>query len=109
MHWRFLRGFEFSHVAAAGRAAVMFYTGWNSPMHLSTTHIGIGPGISGLGGPGFSGSSGTGCPSSVRPNGIGAPACRSIPMITPVGNGASAPMGMYGGSCFGSSAGGAVR
>jgi hypothetical protein len=86
-----------------------FYSGWNSPLHLSTTHAGIGPGISGLGGPGFSGSSGIGCPSSITPNGIGAPACRAVPMITPVGNGANAPMGMYGGSCFGSSAGGAVR
>jgi hypothetical protein len=86
-----------------------FYSGWNSPMHLYTTHIGIGPGISGLGGPGFSGSSGIGTPASIRPNGIGAAGGRSIPMITPVGNGANAPMGMYGGSSFGSSAGGAVR
>jgi hypothetical protein len=55
------------------------------------------------------GSNPLGGPAHVTPNGIGAPGTRPLNFITPVGNGANAPLGLYGGTSFGSSSGGAVR
>lgn len=66
-------------------------------------------GISSFGGPRLGGTSYMGMPLSIRPNGVGGLGNRNRNFVTPLGNGANGPIGTYGGSSFGSSAGGSVR